>query len=195
MHWPHLSLPIFKTPHYSFLAPATSLPNASWSPRTDIRETDNAYIVEIEVPGLKDGQEDEVLVQWMSPRTVIVSGDSKRRTLTTASGGRKDSNSGFVNVESGESPSKKGDEDGGSLKRTASREEEPPLATLPPIPFLIAERHVGYWRRSFTLPQDADFDLDPNTCVEGERLKVRIEAGVLEIQVPRRRNQNAQQAK
>ena len=48
----------------------------SWAPNTDIRETKLAYHIEIEVPGVTDRQ--NLLIQWMSPRTLLVEGDIKR---------------------------------------------------------------------------------------------------------------------
>ena len=50
-------------------------------PRADVQELASAYFVEIEVPGLQAGNEDQVLVQWMTPRTVVVSGDIERAAL------------------------------------------------------------------------------------------------------------------
>jgi hypothetical protein len=49
---------------------------SSWTPNTDIRETKLAYHIEIEVPGVGDRQ--SLLIQWMSPRTLLVEGDIKR---------------------------------------------------------------------------------------------------------------------
>jgi HSP20 family molecular chaperone IbpA len=49
---------------------------SSWTPNTDIRETKLAYHIEIEVPGVMDRQ--NLLIQWMSPRTLLVEGDIKR---------------------------------------------------------------------------------------------------------------------
>jgi hypothetical protein len=48
----------------------------SWTPNTDIRETKLAYHIEIEVPGVTDRK--NLLIQWMSPRTLLVEGDIKR---------------------------------------------------------------------------------------------------------------------
>jgi HSP20 family molecular chaperone IbpA len=49
---------------------------SSWTPNTDIRETKLVYHIEIEVPGVMDRQ--SLLIQWMSPRTLLVEGDIKR---------------------------------------------------------------------------------------------------------------------
>jgi hypothetical protein len=45
-------------------------------PETDIRETNLAYHIEIAVPGVKD--KTSLIIQWMSPRTLIVQGNITR---------------------------------------------------------------------------------------------------------------------
>lgn len=45
-------------------------------PETDIRETNLAYHIEIAMPGIKD--KESLVIQWMSPRTLIVQGNLTR---------------------------------------------------------------------------------------------------------------------
>lgn len=47
-----------------------------WVPNTDIRQTKLAYHIEIEVPGTTD--KDNLLIQWLSPSTLIVRGEIER---------------------------------------------------------------------------------------------------------------------
>lgn len=47
-----------------------------WVPNTDIRQTKLAYHIEIEVPGTTD--KDALLIQWLSPSTLIVRGEIER---------------------------------------------------------------------------------------------------------------------
>jgi HSP20 family molecular chaperone IbpA len=49
---------------------------SSWSPDTDIRQTKYAYHIEIEVPGTTD--KETLLIQWLSPSTLIVRGEIER---------------------------------------------------------------------------------------------------------------------
>ena len=51
-------------------------PVSSWSPRTDIRQTKLAYHIEIEVPGTTD--KEALIIQWLSPTTLIVGGEIER---------------------------------------------------------------------------------------------------------------------
>lgn len=57
----------------SVLAPK---PTAAWVPATDIRETMRAYHIEIETPGTTD--KESILIQWMTPHTLLVQGTVKR---------------------------------------------------------------------------------------------------------------------
>jgi HSP20 family molecular chaperone IbpA len=49
---------------------------SSWVPNTDIRQTRLAYHIEIEVPGTTN--KDDLLIQWLSPSTLIVRGEIER---------------------------------------------------------------------------------------------------------------------
>ena len=200
MHLPHIATPTFHTPPWPYLAwPHIAHPTyaatTSWSPRADVRETDSSYFVEIEVPGTQ--KEDQVLVQWMTPRTIVVSGDAQRALLpkVSSSTGTEtscDSAQEFVKVANSHattSVKKEADEDL-ELKRFPSDEDgrtaQPEVSNhAPTSTFLICERHVGYWRRSFTLPADADLDVDPSRNSSGRSLEYKIEAGVLLITVPK----------
>jgi len=49
---------------------------SSWSPATDIRETKLGYHIEIETPGVSN--KESLIIQWMSPRTLVVQGQIER---------------------------------------------------------------------------------------------------------------------
>jgi hypothetical protein len=52
----------------------------SWTPDSDIRETKLAYHIEMELAGVSDKK--DILIQWMSPRTLVVEGKAVRPDLT-----------------------------------------------------------------------------------------------------------------
>ena len=185
MSWPHFIEHPF--PPYTTNSP-------SWAPAADIRESATSFVIEIEVPGLRQGNEDKVLVQWMSPKTLIVSADTQRAALpepitisATSSKLNADSDHAHNTRESVPSDT----EAGAPLERTQSHSEDaqgsgnPAAKAKDPArdKFLIRERHVGYWRRSFTLPEDADFNIDPNVAGRGRLPEYKIDAGVLLIEV------------
>jgi len=65
----------FKGPHApgSVRAPKSA---TSWTPATDIRETMAGYHIEVEVPGVVN--KDDILIQWLSPHTLLVQGTADR---------------------------------------------------------------------------------------------------------------------
>ncbi|RMZ76736.1 hypothetical protein DV737_g4703, partial [Chaetothyriales sp. CBS 132003] len=164
----------------------------SWAPPADVRQTPDCYLIEIEVPGLSKGDEDMVLVQWMSPRTVVVSADIKRpalpRLVRIPPADSKASDD-IVDVSQSDA------EDGGPLRRTETHSSETAAETKETekadesqdVIFLARERHAGYWRRSFTLPEDTNFRLDPNVGGGGPSPGYTLDAGVLSIEIPRKK--------
>jgi len=152
--------------------------SGTWAPATDVRETLRSYHIEIETPGTTD--KEALLIQWLSPHTLLVQGNIKRPA-----------NIGLLDGEEGEKVwegkddgwareaghDKKPEADGGPIERTPSREtvEAELLADMRPS-ILLSERKVGPWRRTFTLPNDVDI----------QELKARLEGGLLRIDVPKR---------
>ncbi|EXJ59224.1 hypothetical protein A1O7_06656 [Cladophialophora yegresii CBS 114405] len=169
----------FKGPHApgSVRAPRST---TAWSPPTDIRETLATYHIEIEVPGVTN--KEDILVQWLSPHTLLVQGVASRPRnigLTDQEEGERvwegKEGEGWA-TEAGHAKRAEPD-DGGPLMRTPSREtvEAEYLADATPT-ILLSERNVGPWRRTFTLPED----------VEMRELKARLEGGLLRIDLPKR---------
>jgi len=129
---------------------------SSWLPRTDIRETKNAYHIEIEVPGVTD--KEKLLIQWSSPRTLLVEGKSGRPVVT---GPLK-----------GETVwEQEGDTIENTTQGAASTEQDDDEPQ-----FLLEERNVGPWQRTFTLPVGVDL----------EALRAKLEGGLLLIEIPKR---------
>ncbi|ETI21820.1 hypothetical protein G647_05889 [Cladophialophora carrionii CBS 160.54] len=169
----------FKGPHApgSVRAPRSA---TAWSPPTDIRETLATYHIEIEVAGVTD--KEAIVVQWLSPHTLLVQGVASRPAnigLTDQDEGKRiwegKEGEGWA-TESGHAK-KPEPTDGGPLMRTPSREtvEAEYLADTTPT-ILLSERKIGPWRRTFTLPED----------VEMRELKARLEGGLLRIDLPKR---------
>lgn len=165
----------------------TSSAGSTWAPATDIRETLRFYHIEIETPGTTD--KESLLIQWLSPHTLLVQGEVKRPAniglLDGAQGKRvwEGEEDGWA-TETGHG--KKEPVDGGPIQRTPSRETveaELLTDTIPTV--LLSERKVGPWRRTFTLPDD----------VEMKELKARLEGGLLRIDLPKRSIEEEDQLK
>jgi len=152
---------------------------SSWSPNTDIRQTKHAYHIEIEVPGTTD--KETLLIQWLSPCTLIVRGHIERpfighgkaaegayqfqQSEESADGYPIGNATGSTNVE------EKTTNESGKLKTMAKDPGDEP-ADIPL--FLLEERKTGPWQRTFTLPHDVDM----------KALKARLEGGLLRIDIP-----------
>jgi HSP20 family molecular chaperone IbpA len=152
---------------------------SSWSPNTDIRQTKLAYHIEIEVPGTTD--KETLLIQWLSPSTLIVRGQIERPFIghgKAAEGAyqfqqSEESADGYPTGNATGSRNMEGrtTNDSGKLK-TMTTDLGDEFADIPL--FLLEERKTGPWQRTFTLPHDADM----------KALKARLEGGLLRIDIP-----------
>lgn len=181
--WPSHLFPASSPFHHH---PSTALSNAHrqlpptatgpYIPAATVIELLQYYVLELDAPGLAQTDTSRVSANWMSPRTILVSGESRRAPLPLND-----------------------DEDGGELVRTPTREEVPPESLLGAAQdenenerqqaqkVLFAERPTGPWRRSFVLPSDAAVGVDPSEEVGGEgHLRLEVEDGVVRVWVPKR---------
>lgn len=60
-----------------------------FNPDTDIRETKLAYHIEMALAGLED--KDRLVIQWMSPRTLVVQGELERPFIGFGKGAQGES--------------------------------------------------------------------------------------------------------
>jgi HSP20 family molecular chaperone IbpA len=168
-------------------------------PNTDIRQTRLAYHIEIEVPGTTN--KDDLLIQWLSPSTMIVRGNIERPLVghgKAAEGAyqwqqSEERGDGYpvgnavtaaqdsTSKETTQSPSQssagtkqldpKTADDGGPLKRM-DEDTGDESADIPL--FLLEERKTGPWQRTFTLPHN----------VEMKALRAKLDGGLLRIEIP-----------
>ena len=152
---------------------------SSWSPNTDIRQTKHAYHIEIEVPGTTD--KETLLIQWLSPSTLIVRGQIERPFIghgKAAEGAyqfqqNEESADGYPTGDATGSTNVEGKTTGDSEKlKTTAKDSGDDSADIPL--FLLEERKTGPWQRTFTLPHDVDM----------KALKARLEGGLLRIDIP-----------
>jgi HSP20 family molecular chaperone IbpA len=152
---------------------------SSWTPNTDIRQTKQAYHIEIEVPGITD--KEALLIQWLSPSTLIVRGEAERpfighgkaaegayqfqQSEESADGYPTGNATGSRNVEGGTTKD-------GEKSKTMTTDTQDECTDIPM--FLLEERKTGPWQRTFTLPHDVDM----------KALKARLEGGLLRIDIP-----------
>ena len=148
----------------------------SWTPDSDVRETKLAYHIEMELAGVSDKK--NILIQWMSPRTLLVESKAVRPDLTRGREADGDAlwesdvmlGSETNGVEEKAVDKSMNDQDGGPCVRCPDTENE--MTTK----LLHVERNIGSWRRCFTLPIDCDM----------KTLRAGLEAGLLHISVFKR---------
>ena len=156
-------------------------------PDSDIRETKLAYTIEMELPGVTDKA--DVLIQWMSPRTLVVEGEAKRGDVGIGKGGEGES-------MWPEEPEKKAAAKNGAAPANGNaqlmhgntpvngngNEADEKLHRCPDIDddagskLLLGERNLGPWHRSFSMPADVDM----------KTLKAKLEGGLLRISMLKR---------
>ena len=152
---------------------------SSWSPNTDIRQTKHAYHIEIEVPGTTD--KETLLIQWLSPCTLIVRGHIERPFIghgKAAEGAyqfqqNEESAEGYPTGDATGSTNVEGKTTGDSEKMKATAKDSGDDSADIPL-FVLEERKTGPWQRTFTLPHDVDM----------KALKARLEGGLLRIDIP-----------
>jgi HSP20 family molecular chaperone IbpA len=188
------------SPSKSFVPVYSYMP---WVPDTDIRETRVAYHIEIEVPNVTDKH--NTSIQCLSDRTLLVQGNAGRPDIEDdgdvegvregermkepqevgpipAAGSSPETLSPLekVGLEWSELRRRQDNEEavnGDGLKQArpkdaglngVSRRDEPT--------FLLRERKIGPWQRTFTLPLDVDL----------KALRAKLSGGLLSIDLPKR---------
>ena len=120
-------------------------------PDVDVRDAFTEYIIDMEVPGMKNPH--DINVVWTSSRSLVVSGSVGA-------------------PESGHSPPEKPENPTGT--RDAHGNWKEPPSHEPEL--LVGERKLGPFRRHFSLPEEVNM----------EKLTAKLEAGLLNIRVPKK---------
>lgn len=115
-------------------------------PDVDIRDATGEYLVEIEVPGIKDSS--EITCEWISLRRLVVSGSVGRPGSVPA-------------VE----------QEGETGTRDAHGDFKPPKPHEPYL--LVGERRIGPFRRNFYFPADVEME-KMSAKLEAGLLRLRI---------------------
>ena len=134
----------------------------TFSPRFDMREVNDAYLLDGEVPGI--GQSD-VEIEFADANTLEIKGHGRRDyeksvTVTAASSEQATSSKS-------QQPTAEDEAEGGSSVIKVS-----PKA---PKKYLVSERQVGQFERTFTFPAKVDQD----------GVKASLKNGILSIVVPK----------
>ena len=149
-------------------------------PDVDISDAITHYLIELEVPGVKDA--DAITIKWTSFKSLVVAGSTlrswepKKTDIHPAAGAADDGeklkakNGVGLDVKALRDAHKKSDQDGAS-------DEWPPY-------LIVGERKIGSFRREFHFPVEIDV----------KKVEARLEAGLLRIYVPRKSHEDLKES-
>jgi HSP20 family molecular chaperone IbpA len=139
-------------------------------PDVDISDAITHYLIELEVPGIKDAE--SLTINWTSFKSLVVAGSTFRSW--------EPKTAGKVDAEAAGESEKEKTKNGVGLdvkapKDAKERAEEEAGDEWPPY-LIVGERKIGSFRREFHFPVDVDV----------KKVEARLEAGLLRIHVPRK---------
>ncbi|KAH0606408.1 uncharacterized protein H6S33_004069 [Morchella sextelata] len=148
------------------VAPTTSssVNKRAFSPNFDVHETDSAYILEGELPGLDD--KSKLNIEFTDDNTLHISGRIEK-SVTRTSDESKPTEAGEGEKNKDKQVAKQADD---SQKQLSKQSEGQQLR------YWVSERTVGEFQRSFSFPGGVDID----------NVKASLENGLLKIVVPKK---------
>jgi HSP20 family protein len=152
------------------------------SPSFDVRESDSAFFLEGEFPGV--GRKEDITIEKLGPRTLLVESNLTRFNIDAEWGKAVLVSPGTIQSEMAEQQPHAMSDQGMIMERdeketnkqnSSSAERKEERGNEDGLGVRLAERHVGYLQRSFTFP----------CAVEIEALKARLRCGLLVMMVPK----------
>ena len=153
----------------------------AFRPKFDVRELKGSYELQGELPGI---DQKDINIEFVDPHTLVITGriersasqgnaasitgDKPSRSITAATD--KSTSSRKATVEGGDSAGKPSSSDGRSGKATDLESAGEPEYT-----YLVSERSVGEFHRSFTFPSRVDQDA----------VTANLKNGILTVTVPK----------
>jgi HSP20 family protein len=155
-----------------------------YSPKFDVRESDSAFFLEGEFPGVM--RKEDLTIEKLGPRTLLVEANVTRFDVRAEWGQSvlaPISAAHSLKAEQPQMVSDKGktgkrDEEGAYEQNNPAAEWKEEKSSGDGLRIKLAERHVGYLQRSFTFPCAVDIDA----------LKARLRCGLLVMMVPKMRD-------
>jgi len=167
----------------------------TFSPRFDVRETETAYELHGELPGI---ERDQVEIEFTDPQTLVVRGRVERSyTSGTPPAGTLEAGDGISEKTNTETSGQPANVDASRSRKTDITARKEPnrdnttgdntqqlsadfsVEDAPVAKFWIAERSVGQFSRTFSLP----------TRVDQDAVTASLNNGILSVVVPKARKQ------
>jgi HSP20 family molecular chaperone IbpA len=135
----------------------------AFSPSFDVHETEQAYILEGELPGVHD--KSNLSIEFTDPQTLLVRGKTERLHQEPL-----EENEPTVTKKD----KKEGQQEGGEGSTEEQDKDSKPR-------YWVSERTVGEFQRSFSFPSYVDMDA----------VKASLAHGILKVVVPKKQSQVA----
>ena len=137
-------------------------------PDVDISDAITHYLIELEVPGIKDAE--SITINWTSFKSLVVAGSTFRSWEPKKA-------KGIDSQEPANESEKSKNGVGLDVKalKEAREKAEDAADEFPPY-LIVGERQIGSFRREFHFPVE----------IEVKKVEARLEAGLLRIYVPRK---------
>ena len=148
----------------------------AFSPRFDVKEHDNEYTLEGELPGI---EQKNVEIEFTDPHTIVIKGRTEHE-YTSGTPAIEGQEQGRIEGAEGKAPHKATVEDEDAqtstdVAKTGDQSKEVSNEQAPQWKTWISERSVGEFHRSFSFP----------TRVDQEAVKASLKNGILSIVVPK----------
>lgn len=158
---------------------ATSHCVSNFSPRFDVRETKDAYLLDGEVPGIN---QQDVDIEFVDAQTIAIKGRVVREYNNNNNNDNSDdtdSRASSPKPATVEDAPGEGEESAYVVEKTASKPAA--AAAAPQHKFWVSERSVGEFHRTFSFA----------TRVDQDAVKASLKNGVLSVVVPKASRQAA----
>jgi HSP20 family molecular chaperone IbpA len=142
----------------------------SFSPRFDVREMNDSYLLDGEVSGISQS---DIEIEFADSNTLVIKGRSQRDYKNSVPEMANSSNQ--VTSPKSHQPTVEDEVNEGESSVTTSAKLSPKEASLPAVKYWVAERHVGQFQRMFTF----------QTKVDQDGVKANLKNGILSIVIPK----------
>jgi HSP20 family protein len=142
----------------------------SFSPRFDVREVNDSYLLDGEVSGISQS---DIEIEFADLNTLVIKGRSQRDYKNSVP--ETANSSDQATSSKSHQPTVEGEANEGESSVTTSAELSPKKASPPAVKYWVSERHVGKFQRMFTFP----------TKVDQDGVKANLKNGILSIVVPK----------
>ncbi|RPA86538.1 HSP20-like chaperone [Ascobolus immersus RN42] len=146
----------------------------AFSPNFDVHETDSAYVLEGEVPGLSDADKKNLEIEFTDENTLLIRGKIER-SYKSQSPSESEADKGKDKGKESHKASVE-DEPEGQVTKTSDKKEVQKKSDTPNVRYWVSERSIGSFQRSFTFPG----------LIDQDAVTAKLKDGVLTINVPKR---------